>query len=107
MTVKKLLTSKHNPHKDRIINTVHSLVRDQQRGIPPMMVDLLLQFGTSEQTETGVTNVFFDKQSRKRVAVYAGSLVPLLDEHLDWYAVVGPDMKVITVGRHLERIRRH
>ena len=89
------------------MDTHHSQVRAQQRGIPPLMIDLLLQFGASEPTGSGVAKMFFDKPSRKRVAAYAGALAPLLDEHLDVYAVVSPDMKVITVGYRLERIRRH
>lgn len=72
-----------------------------------MLVDLLLQFGASEPTGTGFERIFFDKPSRKRVAAYAGALAPLLVEHFDVYAVVSPDMKVITVGHRLERIRRH
>lgn len=89
------------------MDTHHSQVRAQQRGIPPLMVDLLLQFGTSEPTGTGVAKIFFDKPSRKRVAAYAGALAPLLAEHFDVYAVVSTDMTVITVGHRLERIRRH
>jgi hypothetical protein len=87
--------------------THHASARSQQRAIPPMMIDLLLQFGKSESAGDGAAKMFFDKQARKRVAVYAGPLASLLDDHLDLYAVVGPDMQVITVGHRLERIRRH
>lgn len=87
--------------------TRHARTRSQQRAVPPMMIDLLLQFGKSESAGAGVAKMFFDKQARKRVAAYAGSFASLLDEYLDLYAVVGQDMAVITVGHRTERIRRH
>lgn len=87
--------------------THHASARSQQRAIPPLVIDLLLQFGKSESAGTGVVKVFFDKQARKRVAAYAGPLAPLLNAHLDLYAVVGQNNQVITVGHRLERIQRH
>lgn len=85
----------------------HAQVRSKQRAIPEIMIDLLLQFGSSQSTGTGVCKMFFDKVSRRRVKTYAGPLADSLEEHMDLYAVVGHDMKVITVGYRLERIRRH
>lgn len=87
--------------------TNHASTRSQQRAIPPLVIDLLLQFGKSEATGAGVAKVFFDKRARKRVAAYAGPLARLLDDHLDLYAVVGQNQQVITVGHRMERIRRH
>jgi hypothetical protein len=87
--------------------TRHAQIRSQQRAIPGLVLDLLLQFGASENTGKGVSRMFFDKAARRRVHVYAGSLAPLLDKHLDLYAVIAPDSTVITVGHRLERIRRH
>ena len=87
--------------------TRHAQVRSQQRAIPELVLDLLLQFGANENAGDGVSRMFFDKAARRRVHAYAGSLAPLLDEHLDLYAVVAPDSTVITVGHRLERIRRH
>jgi hypothetical protein len=51
--------------------------------------------------------MFFDKAARRRVHVYVGALAPLFTEHLDLYAVVAADNKVITVGHRLKRTRRH
>ncbi len=87
--------------------TNHANTRSQQRAIPPMMIDLLLQFGKSESAGNGTEKLFFDKQSRRRIAAYAGPLATLLNEHLDLYAVVSDDMQVITVGHRIERIRHH
>jgi len=84
----------------------HASERSQQRAIPEMMIDLLLQFGSSESAGSGISKVFFDKTSRRRVKAYAGPLAGLLEQHLDVYAVVSSDMKIITVGHRTERINR-
>lgn len=85
----------------------HAQKRSQQRAIPPMMIDLLLQFGSTERAGTGVSKIFFDKISRRRVKAYAGPLASLLDDHLDVYAVVSDDLKVITAGHRTERFFGH
>ncbi len=90
-----------------MILTQHANERSQQRAIPEMMIDLLLQFGSSESAGSGVNKVFFDKASRRRVNAYAGPLAKFLKQHLDVYAVVTSDMKVVTVGHRTERITRH
>lgn len=87
--------------------TTHSQVRSQQRGIPPMIIDLILQFGSTESAGDGARKMFFDKAARRRLHSYAGALAPMLEEHLDSYAVVSQDDQVITVGHRTERIRRH
>lgn len=87
--------------------TKHARIRSQQRAIPQLMVDLLLQWGATEKAFGGATKVFFDKASRRRVQAYAGPIAPLLDQHLDLYAVVGCDNQIITVGYRNERIQRH
>ena len=87
--------------------TKHAQTRSQQRGIPPVMVDLLLQFGITESAGDGASKMFFNKAARRKVESYFGPLAPLINQHLDFYAVVGADDQVITIGRRLERIRRH
>ena len=87
--------------------TQHAQARTQQRAIPPMLVDLLLQFGTSEPAGNGASKVFFDKEARRHVKTYAGPLAPFINEYMDVYAVVSSDDAVITVGHRTDRIRRH
>jgi hypothetical protein len=81
----------------------HAQTRAQQRSIPPMLIDLLLQFGVSERAGSGVSKMYFDKPSRRKVKAYAGTLGGLLNEHLDVYAVVTDDLKVITTGHRTQR----
>lgn len=86
--------------------TEHASKRSQQRAISPLLIDLLLKFGTSYSAGDGTSKLFFDKTSRRQVKAYAGPLARLLDEHLNLYAVVDSDSNVITVAHRLERIRR-
>ena len=87
--------------------THHASIRSQQRAISPMLVDLLMQFGTSEPAGDGASRVFFDKAARRRVKAYAGPLAGILNEHLDVYAVVSSECRIITAAHLHERIRRH
>lgn len=87
--------------------TQHASVRSQQRAIPPLLIDLLMQFGSSEKSGSGASKLFFDKADRRRLRAYAGPLARSLDEHLDLFAVVSEDGSVVTVGHRLERIKRH
>lgn len=85
----------------------HAAARLQQRAIPPLLVDLLLEFGASVPSGDGTSKYYFDKSAKRKVKAYAGPIARVLDEHLDVYAVVTEDAKVITVGHRYERIRRH
>ncbi len=84
----------------------HAAVRIQQRNISHMAIDLLMEFGATQPSGDGTTKFYFDKPARKRLAAYAGSMTSLLEQHLDVYAVVAADNKVITVGHRYERIVR-
>lgn len=86
--------------------TQHARVRSQQRAISPLLLELLVRFGSSEKIVGGTCKVFFDKAARRRLHSYAGPLAQMLDQHLDLYAVLAND-KVVTVGHRLERIKRH
>lgn len=85
----------------------HASVRCQQRAIPPILIDLLLQFGKSEPAGDGASKIYFDKAARRRVKSYAGPLAGILNEHLDVYAVVGIENQIITAAHLIERIHRH
>ena len=87
-------------------STAHASIRSQQRGIPPLVVDLLLQFGCREHDHRGAEIVYFDRCSRKRIESYAGGLISKLSEHLDSYAVVA-DGEIVTVGNRFKRINRN
>lgn len=84
----------------------HAAIRSQQRAIPLLLIDLLLQFGASEKAGDGASKRYFDKAARRRLRAYAGALWSLFEQHLDLYIVVAEDDTVITVAHRLDRIRR-
>jgi len=86
--------------------TTHASTRCQQRGIPPIMLDLLLQFGCREHDHAGAEIVYFDRRSKRRIESYAGGLISKLSEHLDSYAVVS-DGEIVTVGTRYKRINHN
>jgi hypothetical protein len=82
--------------------------RQQQRGIPQVVVDWLLELGATEHTHDGAEILYFDKAARKRLNHYLGGgpLFSRAEEYLDTYAVISRG-KVITVGHRYNRINRH
>ena len=83
--------------------TRHAATRAQQRGIPPLVVDLLWQFGTREHDPHGAEIIYFDRRARKRIEQYTGGTVGKLHEHLNTYAVIAGG-QVITLGTRHKRI---
>ena len=84
----------------------HATVRAQQRGIPPIVIDLLLRFGQSEHDHAGAEILYFNRRSKKRVESYVGTLFGKLSEHLDSYAVVA-NGQIVTVGVRYNRINHN
>lgn len=87
--------------------TNHASIRSQQRSIPPLMIDLLIQFGAQEKSGAGTTKYYFNGASRRKVLAYAGTIARVIEEHLDFYAVVDAANSVVTVAHRTERIKRH
>ncbi|MEC4723545.1 hypothetical protein RY831_30865 [Noviherbaspirillum sp. CPCC 100848] len=85
--------------------TCHAQLRQQQRGIPRLIIDLLLDFGAAKRSGEGATTHYFDKRSRRKLQAYAGKVAPLLAEYLDYYAVVNSDGSVITVAPRIKKVR--
>ncbi len=85
--------------------TTHANIRQQQRSIPPMIIDLLRDYGACESAGDGTTKYYFNKQSKRELKTYAGQLSGLLGEHLNCYLIVCPKGNVITVAHRTERIK--
>lgn len=85
--------------------TYHAQVRMQQRGIPPLIVQWLLEFGASEVSH-GAVRRYFDKRARKRLASHVGhQVVDRLGDLLDLYVVEG-DGRLVTAGHRTKRFHR-
>lgn len=87
--------------------TTHAKVRQQQRGIPPVIIDLLQTHGAKERAGKDATTYYFDKASRRRVKAYFGRLGRSVEEFLDYYAVIGSNGQVITAAPRLGKVKHY
>lgn len=86
--------------------TKHAEVRQQQRSVPPLILNWLDQYGTREHDGKGAEIVYFDRKSRRTLEREAGKrVVDLLGGLLNAYVVLTGET-VITVGYRYKRIRR-
>ena len=86
-----------------IINTPmtkHAECRIKQRGIPMMMLELLLDFG--KRMDRGDTcTLVFDKTSFKALKSYGGTeCLALVRRFADIYAVISKDSEVVITAGH-------
>lgn len=81
----------------------HARDRAQKRGVAPMVIDLLLRFGTREHDGRGAEICYFDRRAKRRLQSYAGDLLGKMDGVLDAYVVV-TDETVVTAGVRFKRL---
>lgn len=81
----------------------HARDRAQKRGVAPMVIDLLLRFGTREHDGRGAEVCYFDRRAKRRLQNYAGDLLGKMDGVLDAYVVV-TDETVVTAGVRFKRL---
>jgi hypothetical protein len=87
--------------------TPHALTRMQQRGLPPLVMHWLDDYGREVPAPGGATLRHFDKRSRRRLERDIGrEPVRRLHEYLDAYAIYGSDGTLITAGHRYQRIRQ-
>lgn len=80
----------------------HASQRMQQRGVPPLVVNWLLDYGRACHDHCHGIVYYFDKRSRRALQRAAGRrVVARLADYLDCYAVVSEEGTLVTVGhRH-------
>ena len=90
------------------VKTRHAAIRAQQRGIPPLIDQLLDEYGTEQYDGHGAVVVYLDKDSIRRMERSLGARpVARLAEWLDAYKVRSVvDGTTITVGHRHARIWR-
>ena len=85
----------------------HAQTRMQQRGVPPVVIDLLDAYGATAYDHHGAAVRYFDKAARRKLRASEGADVyRALETKLNVYAVVARDGCLITVGRRDHRINR-
>lgn len=93
--------------KSPVLLTKHAHTRQVQRGIPPLIIDWLQDYGTRFYDGHGAEVVQFDKDSRRRLAKAVGEQVlKRMGEFFDVYIVLGADGAVITTGWRSKRFPR-
>ena len=88
--------------------TLHAEKRMQQRGIPPLVVELLEQFGASARCPGGAERLTFDKAAKARLRRALGARgVAIVSRWLGIYTVVSDDTgEVITAAHRCHRFKR-
>lgn len=88
--------------------TQHAQARMQQRGIPAEIIEQLVGFGRVTHDHRGGRIVWFDRASRMRLQrEYGRSFYRSVEKHLDAYAVLDREGRVVTVGHRFRRIWQH
>jgi hypothetical protein len=85
----------------------HARARIQQRGIPPLVVDLLMQFGSTSRCG-GAERLMFDKQAVKRLRHHLGGErgLKVVERWLSVYAIIGDDGLVVTTAHKCAHFHR-
>lgn len=85
--------------------TLHAQTRLEQRGISPVIIDWLEQYGAIEP-QNGSELIYFNQLSLKRLAKYTGGISNKIDKLKSIYLVRGNNGKIITTGYRDESIKR-
>jgi hypothetical protein len=88
--------------------THHGQIRQQQRGLPRLVLDWLAAYGREvhDHRRRAVIRHFTPDARRRLERDIGREPVRRMHEYLDAYAVYDTDGTVITVGHRYERIRR-
>ncbi len=86
--------------------TKHASERFQQRGIPPLIKDLLMLYGDHKYTGHDAVIRYFSKNSRKKMSKDLGKVaVNQLSRFFSIYLIHSVSGEVITVARRTRRIK--
>lgn len=87
--------------------TRHAMQRAQQRGIPPLIIHWLCQYGSRKRNRNGSIVCYFDRKSLRLLSSDVGKIViRRLSELLNAYLVITGD-SILTVGHRYRRMRNH
>lgn len=85
--------------------TRHAKDGQQQRAIPPLIIDWLCKFGCRITGMNGTTVIYFDKESRQSLCTEAGhTVIRRLDDMMDAYLVMS-NGKITTVGHRFSSLK--
>ena len=85
----------------------HARARMQQRGVTPVLLELLDAYGVTQYDHRGAQVRYVNKAARRRLQRAEGrELYRAVEAKLNVYAVVASDGCLVTVGRRDHRINR-
>ena len=84
--------------------TRHARSRMQQRGIPPALLEHVLQYGREQHDRHGGVIVYLDRDAKRRLARTGAATNSQLDQLTGLYVVL-TEGHVATVGHRYRRIR--
>lgn len=77
----------------------HAKIRQSQRGVPDIALELLVKFGSSESSFDGTERLYFSERDWKRVKQYFGAWMPNKSGKLrDLYLILAADGTILTVA---------
>ena len=86
--------------------THHARQRRRERGIPPIVLNWLLDHGAEHYQHDGTVIRYFDKRARKLLNSIVGhEATSRMSKFLAAYAVTADDGHIITAGFRYKRIR--
>ena len=87
--------------------TDHSQARLQQRAIPPMVVELLMEFGSPSRCG-GAERLMFDKAAVKKLRHHLGGPrgLKVVERWLTVYAIVGDNGRLVTAAHKRSHFHR-
>lgn len=77
--------------------TKHAIKRQQQRSIPPVIVDLLMDYGSCSPAGAGCERYEFTRKSLKKASGYLGPISKGFEKYISAYIIMS-GATVITAG---------
>ena len=85
--------------------STHAQYRIKARGISPVLIDWLEEYGAIEP-QNGAELIYFNHRSLKKLAGYTGGCSNKFDKLKDVYLLRGSNGKIVTAGYRDESIKR-
>lgn len=84
----------------------HAEHRAKNRSIPPVVLDMLMTFGSSSRSR-GATSYYFDKKSKRKLKAYLGP-IKFTEEAklLNTYCVISDDGMLVTAAYRNQRFKK-
>jgi hypothetical protein len=89
-----------------MILSQHARMRKQQRAVPNLVIDLLLEFGKIDRSQ-GADRYVLDRKSRVKLASKIGaSAYEALRPLLNTYLIISEEGRIVTIAKRQKRFRR-